>query len=88
MGMIYYKTQTCGSGTSQVPTTRAQNLITQLTSKLECFKACYCRAFKALKLLDPQDDWQSSLRQLHDDDVRPPTFHDRLVLGQGFIELS
>lgn len=88
MGMIHYKEQVYGSGTGQVPTTRAQNLINSLTSKLNRLKARYRRAFKALERLDPQGDWRTSLRQLKDDDVRPPTSHDRLVLGQGFMELS
>lgn len=88
MGMIHYKEQVYGSGTGQGPTTRAQNLINQLTLKLNRLKARYRRAFRVLELLDPQGSWRSHLRQLNDDDVRPPTSNDRLVLGQGFMELS
>lgn len=87
MGMLRFKQQQA-SGTGQVPNTRSQNLINQLTSKLNRLKARYRRAFKVLEVIDPQGAWRSHLRELRDDDVRPPTSHDQHVLGQGFMELS
>lgn len=66
----YKKTHVSGSG--QRANTRARTLMSQITTKINLFVERYRAARLALTKLDPDGDWQVTLRVLNAEDVRGP----------------
>ncbi len=84
MGLRDYKLKQVG--TSQRVGTRARNLINRFKDKVSRCVERYRVAHKALFALDPTREWQTRLRELKDEDIRPPGRGDDQ--SEGFRELS
>lgn len=70
-GVFNYK-KTHVSGAGQRANTRARTLMAQITQKTQLFAERYRAARVALSALDPEGDWQLTLKPLRVEDIRGP----------------
>ena len=74
MNLRNYKSKQIGP--SQRAGTRARSLVNRFQAKVDQSAERYRVAYNALLTLDPKGEWQKSLRQLKDEDVRAPGRRD------------